>query len=251
MTDPLLLLLLASLIVCLAATAQAMTGFGFALVLVPLLSVLYDPRIVVMVSLSLGMVSRLPLLAQSWRQVELIRIAPLCLTSIVGSVGGTQLLLRVDGSALRLGIGLVVIALAGLLLLEKRRPARREGLAALAAGLVSGALNGATAMGGPPVVLLGVNQAWGKENFRANLLAYFLVSQGGGVALLVLAGAFTPAVLELDAKLLPGLVAGLALGSVLFKVVPADRFRRLVVLLVIATGLLSVWTGGTSLLRFR
>jgi len=243
------MLLLASLIICLAAAAQAITGFGFALVLVPLLALLYEPRIVVMVSISLGLLSKLPLLAQSWRQVEPVRIAPLCLASLVGSVAGTQLLLRIDSNALRLGIGLVVIALASPLLFERRWPARREGLAALGVGLVSGALNGATGMGGPPVVLLGVNQAWGKESFRANLLAFFVVSNSGSLALLVLASAVTPAVLELDAALVPGLAIGLVLGSALFRVIPGDRFRQFVVLLVIATGLLSVWTGGRALLQ--
>ena len=243
-----LLLLLASLIVLLAATAQTMTGFGFALVLVPLLALLYDPKTVVMVSMSLGLFCKLPLLVQSWRQVEPLRIVPLCLSAVLGTVVGTRLLLWVDGDALRLGIGFVVVVLATLLMLERGHPVRWEGAAELAAGLISGTLNGSTSMGGPPVVLLGVNQAWKKESFRANLLAFFVVTNSSSLALLLAAGALTPAILQLDAVLIPATVVGLVLGNALFKAIPTDRFRRLVVLLVIATGLLSMWTGTRGLL---
>lgn len=241
-------LLLASLIVCLAAAAQAVTGFGFALVLVPLLALVYDPRLVVVVSISLGLACKLPLLVQSWRQVELLRIAPLCAAAAVGGVLGTHLLLQVDADALRLGIGVIVVVLASLLLVERGQPMGREGLAALGAGLVSGVLTGSTSMGGPPVVLLGVNQAWGKESFRANLLAFFMVSNSWSLVIIALRGAFTREVLVLDALLLPGLVVGLVLGNALFKAVPVAEFRRVVVLAVIATGLLSIWTGLQALL---
>jgi uncharacterized membrane protein YfcA len=241
-------LLVASLIVLFAAAAQAVTGFGFALVLVPLLSFVYDPRLVVIISISLGLLCKLPLLIPSWREVQLLRLAPLSVAAIVGTFIGTQLLLQVDADALRLAIGVLVVLLASPLLLEFRRPVVREGLAALGVGFASGVLGGATSMGGPPVVLLGVNQAWTKESFRANLLAFFVISNTSSLLNLGRSGALTVEVLTLDAYLLPATALGVLAGSWLFKRISADRFRRLVVFLVIATGLLSIWTGGRALL---
>ena len=241
-------LLVASLIVLLASAAQAVTGFGFALVLVPLLALVYDPKLVVIISLSLGLLCKLPLLISGWRQVQLSQIVPLSLTAIVGTYFGTQILLRADAGILRLGIGLVVVLLASPMLFEFRRPVVREGIAALGVGFVSGVLGGATSMGGPPVVLLGVNQGWRKESFRANLLAFFVVSNSSSLVNLSRAGALTSAALTLDVLLVPATAVGILAGSWLFKRIDADRFRRLVVLLVIATGLLSVWTGATAIL---
>ena len=60
------LLLLASAITFLAAFAQTVTGFAFALILVPLLSLVYPPKVVVMMSLTLGLLTRPPLLVGCW-----------------------------------------------------------------------------------------------------------------------------------------------------------------------------------------
>ncbi len=241
-------LLLASVIVLLASAAQAVTGFGFALVLVPLLAIVYDPKLVVIISISLGLVCKLPLLISTWRQVQLLQIVPLSLTAIVGTYFGTQILLRADADVLRLVIGFVVVLLASPMLFDYRRPVIRERLAALGVGFVSGVLGGATSMGGPPVVLLGVNQGWRKESFRANLLAFFVVSNSSSLVNLAGAGALTPTALALDLLLVPATAVGILAGNWLFKRIDHDRFRKLVVLLVIATGLLSAWTGAAALL---
>lgn len=241
-------LLVSSLIVFLASAAQAVTGFGFALVLVPLLALVYEPRLVVIISISLGLICKLPLLIASWRQIQLLQIVPLSLTAIVGTYFGTQILLRADADILRLVIGIVVVLLASPMLFDFRRPVVRERVAALGVGFASGVLGGATSMGGPPVVLLGVNQGWNKESFRANLLAFFVVSNSSSLVNLAGAGALTSSALTLDLLLVPATAVGILVGSWMFKRIDGERFRRLVVLLVIGTGLLSVWTGVTALL---
>lgn len=241
-------LLVASLVVLLASAAQAVTGFGFALVLVPLLALVYDPKLVVIISISLGLLCKLPLLIPSWRQVQFLRIVPLTLTAVVGTYFGTQILLRVDADILRLVIGFVVVLLSSPMLFNFRRPVIRERLASLGVGFTSGVIGGATSMGGPPVVLLGVNQGWKKESFRANLLAFFVVSNSSSLVNLAGAGALTTSALALDLLLLPATAAGILAGNWLFGRIDAERFRRLVVMLVMATGLLSVWTGAAALL---
>ena len=244
-----LTVLLAAAIACLASLAQALTGFGFALVLVPLLSLLYDPKLVVLASLTLGMACKAPLLAQAWRQVQLARIAPLTLAAVAGTFAGTRLLLAASSPVLQLGIGLLVVVLAAAMLTKPSRPLRREGLASLLVGLVSGVLTGSTSMGGPPVVLLGVKQNWEKESFRANLLAFFALTSLSSLLSLWEAGALGEELLLLDAVLLPAVLVGVIAGSSLFKAIPAERFRLLVVLLVVATGAASAWTGGNKLLQ--
>jgi uncharacterized membrane protein YfcA len=241
-------LLVASLIVFLASAAQAVTGFGFALVLVPLLAFVYEPKLVVIVSISLGILCKVPLLVPCWREVQWRRIAPLTLTAIVGTYFGTQLLVLLDADVLRLSIGCLVVLLASPMLFDFRRPVVREGLAALGVGFTSGVLGGATSMGGPPVVLLGVNQAWRKESFRANLLAFFVVSNTSSLLNLARAGALTGGMVALDAALIPATALGIVAGNWLFKRIAPERFRKLVVVFVIATGLLSIWTGARALI---
>lgn len=230
------------LIAFLSALAQGMTGFGFALVLVPLLSLIYDPKLAVLVSLTLGLTTKIPLLIIDWKYVQWRTIAPLVAACLVGNVAGTQVLLYADQSTLRLFIGITVVLLSVPLLLNYRLQVKREGLATLGVGLVSGVLTGSTSMGGPPVVLFGVNQRWAKESLRANMVGYFTITVLFTSAVLFFSGAIPREVFELDLWMLPGVVLGLLAGNAAFRRAPHELMHRVVVLFVIATGILGVYT---------
>ncbi|MHB1134109.1 MAG: sulfite exporter TauE/SafE family protein [Chloroflexota bacterium] len=236
-------------IVMLAAIAQGVTGFGFGLVLVPLFSLLYDPKTAVMVSLSLGFLSKLPILWLDRGHVQWRLIAPLTVTSLVGNALGTQVLLFASGPALRLAIGLIVAVLAGLQFCNFRVKIRREGLATVLVGLISGTLTGATSMGGPPVVLFGVNQRWAKESIRANMVALSSLTFGFSAGLIAASGAFSRELVTLELWLLPAVALGLLVGNYAFGRAPRELMYRVLALFVIATGLVGAWSGATTLLR--
>ena len=110
--------------------------------------------------------------------------------AMAGAVLGTRILLNADPNVMRVVIGIVVILLSVPMLFEIVHPVKHERVASGMVGVVSGIINGATSMGGPPVVLFGVNQSWPKEQFRANLLGYFTVINTWTIALLLLSGNF-------------------------------------------------------------
>ena len=240
--------LLAFAMVLLAASAQALTGFGFALILTPLLSLIYDPKATVAVTLMLGAVCNAPLLARNWRLVKVRQIAILCTASFIGNIAGVRLLLFIDSSLLRLVIGVMVVILALPMFFEYRREVKNVGMATVVVGLVSGALIGSTTMGGPPVVLFGLNQNWSKEAFRANMIAYLEIISIASVFLLTASGIVTPDVVKVAVISAPAILPGIILGSLLFYRVPLRPLRRLIILFVIATGLLSAHTGLAQLL---
>lgn len=114
---------------------------------------------------------------------------------------------------------------------------------------MSGTLTGATGMGGPPVVLFGVNQRWAKQSIRANMQALSLLTFGFSAGLIVLSGGLTPEVAALEAIMLPAVAAGLVLGNFVFGKLPREPMYRLINLFVIATGLVGAWSGLTTLLQ--
>lgn len=93
----------------LASVAQAVTGFGFGLVLVPLFSLVYDPKAVVLISLTLGFLTKPPLLWLDRRFVQWRVIAPLAIASLLGNAVGTRALVYASGPTLRLAVGVVVV----------------------------------------------------------------------------------------------------------------------------------------------
>src|SRR3972149_5665315 len=99
----------------LAAVCQSVTGFGFALVMTPLLTVAWEVKPAVAPSIPLGTLALFPLLGEVRGHVSLPRISVLFLGFVVGVPPGVFLLERLDPDALQMMIAATAIA-AGLLL---------------------------------------------------------------------------------------------------------------------------------------
>lgn len=219
-----------------AALCQSLTGFGFALVMVPLLSLVWDVKSAVVTSTVLGAVTLLPLLVEVRRHVNVVTAAALLAGSLVGIPPGLLILDRIDPEVLKILVGVVVIGASVLAYRVREVRAIRPGVAsAVAAGAVSGVMGGSTSMGGPPVIFYLLGAERNMQVFRGTLLAFFLPNalvRIGGFAVL---GRVTPDVLRISAVVLPAMVVGLAVGAWLRYRVPEEASRLLVLLTLILT----------------
>jgi hypothetical protein len=228
----------AIVITCGAALCQSLTGFGFALVMVPLLSLAWDVKSVVVTSTVLGTITLLPLLVEARQHVRLAAVAALTVGSLAGIPAGILLLDWIDPEALKILVGLTVIAASVLVYRVRDVRATRAGvIPAVAAGAVSGVLGGSTSMSGPPVVLYLLGAEKDVEAFRGTLIAFFLPMSLVTIAGLAAVGRVTPDVVRTSIIALPALVVGLVLGARLRYRVREELFRLLVLLLLILTSI--------------
>ena len=220
-----------------AALMASVTGFGYALVAVPLLVLLLPPlQLVPVVLISWGPLALL-LIAHSWRHLNPGRLVRLLTGALLGAPLGILMLSSLPESTMRSVIGGTTLLAAGSLLVRPGRPLAREGPALLTAGLLSGVTGGSTGMAGPPVVLLGLNQRWEPQGFRADLICFFLVLHTSMAAGLACMGALSGGTLRLSLAVLPGVLAGYAAGRRLHGRVDASTYRRVAVALVLAGGI--------------
>ena len=221
-----------------AATIQSVTGFGFSLTLVPLLAVAWEPKAAVPVSLLLALATNVALLAQVRGQVTMRRLPGLYLGLIIGIPLGVLFLERVDADTLQITVGVVVFAATILLYLQPSIDAGHDSFGLrLGAGAMGGALTSATSMGGPPVVLYLLGRETEIDRYRATLLAYFLPSGVLAVTAFVIVGRIDSDVLIITAAAVPAVVAGILTGGWLRTHLNAGRFRRIVLGVLIATGI--------------
>ena len=219
-----------------AAVCQSLTGFGFALVMVPLLSLVWDVKSAVVTSTVLGTVTLLPLLVEARRHVNGVAAAALLAGSLVGIPPGLLILDWMDPEVLKILVGAVVIGASVLAYRVREVRAIRPGVApAVAAGAVSGVLGGSTSMGGPPAIFYLLGTERNMEVFRGTLLAFFLPSSLVRIGGLAALGRVTPDVLRFSAIALPAMVVGLVVGAWLRYRVPEEAFRLLVLLILILT----------------
>jgi uncharacterized membrane protein YfcA len=227
-------------VIALASLTQGLTGFGFALVSTPLLLLFLPPRAVVPLVLIESVATNAAVLWSARKAVDLRLVWPLLLAGALGVPLGTHILLYLDAGALKSLIGAVIVVAGLAFLLGFHRPIRHQRLACAPIGFASGLLNGSTGMSGPPVVLFLANQEVAKETFRASLVAYFaalnLITIPGYVA----GGLLTWEVLAQAALMLPGLALGVYAALRLAPRVDEVTFRRAVLLVVIAAGVLSL-----------
>jgi uncharacterized membrane protein YfcA len=237
-------LLFASLLaVFLGSMLSGMTGFGFALIAVPLLTLVLAPQTVVpMVRLQSLLTGTLVVLdARRW--LDLPRVWLLIVASLVGLPLGVYLLTVWNTDTLKVFIGSVTVLFASLMLLGANIQLGEGPLVKAPVGFVSGVLGGSTGMAGPPMVIFFSSRAVEKQAFRANLALLFAVQNVFSIPLYAAGGVLTRGVLVSTIVLLPALLIGAPLGIRLSQRVNEVVFRKVALLAVIATGLVAVVSG--------
>lgn len=230
------------------STIAGLTGFGFALVIVPVLLLIFAPPTVVVLTMGLAISSGIPILVQDRALVRARLIAPLILPALLGLVVGVRMLTRLNPEAIKLVAGVVVITFALIVARGLSIPGIRSRLAPLLAGFASGALGASVGMSGPPVVLLLTDRAPERRVFRASMTAYFAATNGFVVALVASTGEVGGRELWLYLALLPIALTGRWIGQRLHDQIDQPQFRRITLGLLIVTGTSAMATALADLL---
>ena len=227
-------------VVMVGAVAQALTGFGFALVSVPILMLFQDARSVIVTTLLLGTLLNGLILLQTRGKVTLRDAGPVTLGTLLGVPFGSYLLVALSAETLKLMVAALVLLFSIPLLVGYSRRFGHPRALSLLAGAVSGALQGSTSMGGPPVALLMASQGTPKETFRGTMVLRSAAASTLSIVALMPSGLVDASVALHALLLAPALLAGLVVGSLLVRMVPQPLFRQLTVLLVAGTALVSL-----------
>ena len=152
----------------------------------------------------------------------------------VGMPLGLVVLTTVSEQALRLALGVAVLAAVVLLAANVRfEPGTRTDATA---GFVSGVLNTSVSTNGPPLVFALQARRLEAQSFRATISAVFALSNVFAVTLFVVTGKVTRDGLVAALVAAPALLAGQALGFPLRKHVHGQRFHVLVLVLLGVAG---------------
>ncbi|HBY93574.1 MAG: sulfite exporter TauE/SafE family protein [Ardenticatenaceae bacterium] len=224
-------------IVFLAAFLQTLSGFGFALVVMPLITIAMGLRtaapLVALAGLTLYTVN----LIRYHRRINLGEVLRLAAASAPGIPVGIWILVNVDESVIRPLLGLILIAYAVSRVVHPAAAHPHSHRWVYPAGFVAGCLSGAYNTPGPPIILYGSLRQWPKEEFRAVLQALFFLNATLTVASHVVAHSLTPAVLTSYAYAAPALLLGVLAGSCVDSRVNKDYFRTLVTVMILILGL--------------
>ena len=236
-------LIVAIISVFVAGVIRGYSGFGFAMVAVTSMSLVIPPARVVPLVLILEVMASISLVPQVWKDIDWYSLRWLLAGSLFATPFGAYLLANVPAEPMRMSISVLVLVAAILLLRGwawKRMPGSPL---ILTTGIACGILNGAAAIGGPPVILMYLSSPAGVTVSRASIIAYFLGIDTMSLVMASIHGLTTFQTLLLTAICLLPLLLGIAFGSKMFIKVDKQSLRNHVLILLIILSILGLLRG--------
>jgi len=241
-------LLAAMVIVGLSGIIFGMTGFGFALVSVPPLLLLYEPETVVALTIGASLLTSVIVVLGARQELDGRLVLTMLPGASVGLLLGALILDVVEPTFLKIVAGAFVAAYSILLLRGYQPSGMRSGWAASVAGTASGALATSTGLSGPPVVILFTARQLAKDAFRVTIAAYFVAINLIGILVLLTGGAVGESEVVTSAALTPAALLGTVIGNRLVRHFTAAGFRKLTLALLLLTGVMGIGTAIVALL---
>jgi uncharacterized protein len=220
--------------------ARGFSGFGAALIFMPIASAFMSAQIASPMLLIVDMIATVPLIPGALRRADRREIAVMAVGSLAGVPLGTWALTAMSPVAVRWMIVALIVPMLALLMSGWRYTGRTTAPITICVGGISGFFNGVAQVGGPAVVLYWLRDAGKAVTTRANIILFFAIT-GMMTAISYLAGGLlTHAIIGLAVAIGPAYGIGLWLGSHMFGLASEATFRRICYALIAFAALVSL-----------
>src|SRR5258706_12527006 len=224
-----------------AGLVRGLTGFGGAMIMIPVLSVFLGPIVAVPVLNLVDAATSLPMLPPAMRRCRWREVIPLFIGAVLLLPLGVHLLKVVDPVLLRHVMAVLILVMALVMAFGLRYHGEPNRLVSLAVGAVLGLLSGALWLSGPPIVLFWLGGQANALTARANVIAYFGLMTVAVIATMIWSGLFTGLAIGLSVLLMPLYALGLILGARGFRFATDRSFRYLALGLIAAVAIVSLF----------
>ena len=224
--------------VAVASAASTLSGFGFALIATPLVAILVGPRPAVVGLSIVGIVLASQLWLRGRRSVDRGAVATIFVAALLGMPLGVLVLANASEDVLTALIGIAVIVFGLLLWRGVRVPAGPATEAT--AGFVGGVLSTSTGTNGPPIVIALASKDPTPTAFRSTISAIFLLQGCLAVVAFLLLRQVDREAISVAMAGLPGVILGLLVGERGFRSLEPHAFRRVVLAMLLASGVLAL-----------
>lgn len=231
-----------AIVVLLTACTQAVVGFGFALLAVPVMMQIVGLQRAVILASLIGTANNVFQYRDLKHNQDKQQVKRFLLASCVGAPFGLVAFIYANQQVLKILLGIGV--LFGVLLLARGRDLTHAHVSLdWSMGVISGFLLTSTSTNGPPLVFAMQARKSDPQVFRSTLNMVFLVSGIYGLVLFAAFGEIALSEISISLALLPSMIAGVYAGRLIRSRVDPDRFRMLVLILLALAGLSSLYSG--------
>ncbi|NVO15976.1 MAG: sulfite exporter TauE/SafE family protein [Rhodoplanes sp.] len=223
-----------------AGLARGFSGFGSALIFVPLASTMIAPSLVAPLLVVVDVVMSAGMIPNAARLADKREVLTMLTGTVVGLPLGTFVLVHASPVSIRWAVAVLVLAMLAVVMSGWRFQGKPRRPLTVAVGAMAGFFSGMSQTGGPPVVLYWLGGSGHHAHMRANLVFYFALSTLLSITAYLTVGMFTKAVFGLALLIGPVYGFGLYIGTRMFGLTDARVFRAVAYGLIAATGLFSL-----------
>lgn len=237
-----------SLIIFVASVVRGFTGFGLALVAVPLIQFIIP---VTDTAVFIAIINLIFSLLYYRRSRELVREQPLgrmALFTGIGVAAGTLVLKYLNPAYIQLGWGLLIIIIVLALARGFSFMISSDASAMTLSGLLGGLLAGATGITGPPVAVILSSMKTPKEKFNAVISVFILFAVSYALLFYLVSGLIRPETAMLALCSVPALIAGLRTGDILVSRISQKTFTNVIYIVLIIMGIVTLYRGAKTLI---
>jgi hypothetical protein len=236
--DPRFVAAIAVTVLC--GIVRGFSGFGSALIYIPLVSAIYEPRAAAASFLLIDFFCTIPFAVRLYSISSKKEIWPLTFAAALTIPLGALLLRVVDPVPLRWAIAAIILALVAVLVSGWRLRDAASLPLTIGVGLVSGVSGGATQLVGPFAIVYWLGSASSAAVVRANLVVFFALTGAILCVTYYWQGLFPTEIVVLSLVLAAPYVASLFAGSYFFKGSSETLYRRVAYAIVAAAALISL-----------
>lgn len=224
-------------VVC-AYTVKGMCGFANTLVFGTIMSFKTNNINITPVELIVGYPSNLYIALKERKSISLKVWLPLSILVILGTIPGALFLKNGNTASIKFLFGFAVVLIGlEMLMREKQTLKKRNSKAALIMiGILSGILCGLFGIGAFLAAYIS-RTTDNQKQFRGNICLVFFVENTFRIILYSITGILNLVVFNQALMLLPFMVIGLAIGVLLSKVVNEIIVKKVVIILLILSGI--------------
>ena len=223
-----------------AGLVRGFSGFGSAMIYIPLVSAVYSPRVAAVTLLLIDTIGAAPFSVRALTQCTWREVLPIYVAAAIAVPIGTMALLIVDPIALRWCVSILVLSLLGVLMSGWRYHGRPSLPATVGVGLFSGFGGGAAQIAGPAVIIYWLSTSNHFHTVRANLLVYFLLLDVTLCVSYFVQGLFTPELIALALLLGLPFFAATWTGATMFHGTSDLLYRRIAYLIIAIAAFVSL-----------
>jgi uncharacterized protein len=233
-------LILLVLVALVAGMSRGFSGFGAALIFVPLAGALVGPKLAAPLLAVIDGLFASFLIPSAVKLANRRDIALMFGGALIGVPTGTFILAHYSPLTLRWLIAVMATGMLLLLVSGWRYRGKPHALATVFVGTVSGLFSGIAQIGGPPVVSYWLGTDTALPNLRANIILFFAATGLITVASYIWSDLMSLSVLKISLFGGPAYGVGTFMGSKMFSLASPAVFRTISLVLIAFAVLMSL-----------